>query len=79
MRPDHWLYKEHGEQPEAIFDPPQTRLWNEVMVRLRWALQAATENGTKQDFDPDGFILDACNAICGECCGGHLTVKGDTA
>ena len=75
MRPDHWVMDAGpNERPLplptiAALLPDRISVVTRDSVRAaaRFAIRAATANGTLLDFDPDALVIDLTNALCGPC------------
>jgi hypothetical protein len=63
---DHWLYDENV-QPRPLCPDlwPLNYLREKVRAAGRYAVCAATNNGTIQDFDPDAVVQALELALCG--------------
>lgn len=70
---DHWLYapRPNGwdserdcmpDQPHPILTHAQR---DAVVAAGRYAVRAATMNGTENDFDPDALVQNLVVALCG--------------
>ena len=70
---DHWLYAPRCENWDEVrdtrADTPMPILTHElaehVTIAIRYAIRAATANGTEMDFDPDALVQYARFALCG--------------
>ena len=70
---DHWLYAPRAEgwdsERECSPEVPQPILTHavraQVQAAIRYAVRAATMQGTDMDFDPDALVQNATYALCG--------------
>lgn len=70
---DHWLHAPRCEGWDNVrdtsIDTPQPILTHKqrsaVIEAVRYALRAATRQGTDMDFDPDSVVQNAVYALCG--------------
>lgn len=70
---EHWLYapRNDGWDSERDCNPelPHPILTHtqraEVVAAIRYAVRAATMQGTETDFDPDALVQNAVVALCG--------------
>lgn len=73
LPPDHWLYAPRPDgwdsERDCFPDRPHPILTHEqreqVVAAVRYAIRAATNNGTETDFDPDALVQNAVVALCG--------------
>jgi hypothetical protein len=74
MHADHWVMS-RGENIQPTPLPTVFAMMPEGTVHVvtresvrdaaRFAIRAATANGTILDFDPDALVIDLQNALCG--------------
>jgi hypothetical protein len=70
---DHWLYAprtytagDHQLDPDDLPKPIFTHhMEAHVVAAIRYAVRAATNCGTEDDFDPDALVQNAVYALCG--------------
>lgn len=67
---DHWLYKEDPNPPPMLLrcgtkDPKRRELEAAIRAGVRYALKAATDNGSEEDYDPDAVVINAVIGILG--------------
>ena len=63
MRPGHWVMDRSELVQPALPEGPITR--EQLRDAARFAIRAATNNGTLLDFDPDALVIDLENALFG--------------
>jgi len=70
---DHWLYAPRcdkwDDNRDCVADCPPPILTHElrsyVVAAARYAIRAATAQGTTTDFDPDSLVQNTVIALCG--------------
>ena len=75
----HWIYQvgvwdtdRDSDAPVPVFGRDRVEA---VRAAAKWAVRAATMNGTEMDFDPDALVQNMVYALCGPQGGSQTTQR----